>query len=275
MTGAEQGQLQVTLAVGTEEQLRQLIPRTVATPVPARSPNPVPELGETESEHLYDTVGEEEEEDGEEKEETEETQVKQVELPETADVPDRLQLLGEVESLSTSASRPPQPSHFRARVKVEEARRLPRVFDPVRREKVAPSTFVTFTSASQSGVRSTVTSPLATGTANPRWNFESAVDVGSESLVDPRRHFILKLWHHHHHSDDDGDGEDDTPDLETDHVIGFAAVDLAPLKAAGFAAVCGWYNIMDFVGRCRGQIKVSITPEEDLRYSTTLRPPFL
>ena len=30
-------------------------------------------------------------------------------------------------------------------------------------------------------------------------------------------------------------------------------------------SVTGWYNVMDFVGRCRGQIHVSVQPLEDIK----------
>ena len=48
-------------------------------------------------------------------------------------------------------------------------------------------------------------------------------------------------------------------DPEADQVVGFVAVDLCPL-AAGFPAVTGWYNITDWLGKCRGQLKLSVTP---------------
>jgi hypothetical protein len=40
-----------------------------------------------------------------------------------------------------------------------------------------------------------------------------------------------------------------------DKVLGFAAVDLTVLLY-GMPLVSGWFNIMDFTGLCRGQIKV-------------------
>ena len=45
-------------------------------------------------------------------------------------------------------------------------------------------------------------------------------------------------------------------DKLTDRVLGFVSVDLTPL-ASGLQQVCGWYNIMDFNGQIKGQIKVS------------------
>ncbi len=83
--------------------------------------------------------------------------------------------------------------------------------------------------------------------------------------MDPRRHFIIKLWHHHDNIED----RSDQPDLDLDHVIGFAAVDLSPLKSGVFPMLSGWYNVMDFVGRCRGQIKIQIKPvSRDLKSLT-------
>ena len=39
-------------------------------------------------------------------------------------------------------------------------------------------------------------------------------------------------------------------------VLGFAAVDLNVLFF-GMPSVSGWFNIMDYAGRCNGQMKVS------------------
>lgn len=44
--------------------------------------------------------------------------------------------------------------------------------------------------------------------------------------------------------------------LEKDAVIGFSAVDLSVLMA-GLPTVSGWFHIMDFTGKCNGQIKVN------------------
>lgn len=44
-------------------------------------------------------------------------------------------------------------------------------------------------------------------------------------------------------------------DKSSDRVLGFVSVDLTPL-ASGLYQICGWYNITDFNGQCRGQIKV-------------------
>jgi len=47
-----------------------------------------------------------------------------------------------------------------------------------------------------------------------------------------------------------------TINLEKDAVIGFSAIDLSVLMA-GFPTVSGWFHIMDFIGKCNGQIKVN------------------
>jgi hypothetical protein len=46
-------------------------------------------------------------------------------------------------------------------------------------------------------------------------------------------------------------------------MLGYAAVDLSPLLAS-FPSVTGWYNITNWVGRCRGQLKISVQPREPL-----------
>lgn len=46
-------------------------------------------------------------------------------------------------------------------------------------------------------------------------------------------------------------------DKSADRVLGFVSVDLTPLLS-GLQQICGWYNITDFNGQCKGQIMVSI-----------------
>ena len=42
-----------------------------------------------------------------------------------------------------------------------------------------------------------------------------------------------------------------------DRVIGFVSFDLSPLLA-GMRQLIGWYNVTDFDGDCKGQIKVCL-----------------
>lgn len=46
------------------------------------------------------------------------------------------------------------------------------------------------------------------------------------------------------------------PNMQTDLVLGFAALDLSVLSV-GMPNVQGWFNIIDFSGKCNGQINVS------------------
>ena len=46
-------------------------------------------------------------------------------------------------------------------------------------------------------------------------------------------------------------------DVDGDHYVGCAHVDLSPL-AYGLRQISGWYNIVDFSGDTRGQLKVGL-----------------
>ena len=65
---------------------------------------------------------------------------------------------------------------------------------------------------------------------------------------------ILKVWHFR------GDDNHEIRDPERDQVLGYVAVDLTPLNLTSFTMVSGWYNITDWMGKCRGQVKLSVTP---------------
>jgi hypothetical protein len=57
-----------------------------------------------------------------------------------------------------------------------------------------------------------------------------------------------------------------TPNMQTDHVIGFATVDLTVLSA-GLPSIQGWFNINDLSKKCNGQINVIsvVSPQPDTR----------
>jgi hypothetical protein len=66
-----------------------------------------------------------------------------------------------------------------------------------------------------------------------------------------QKRLILKVWH----LIDPNVSKD--INLRRDIVIGFSAIDLSVLMA-GFPTVSGWFHIMDFTGKCNGQIKVNL-----------------
>ncbi|NXW85909.1 C2CD3 protein, partial [Alopecoenas beccarii] len=113
------------------------------------------------------------------------------------------------------------------------------------REVTAPSSCVSFAVA---GADAPVTTSIIENTDSPVWDFQQqASRLSKELLLDPQQTLVFKVWHK----------------AETERVIGFASVDLSPLLS-GFQLVCGWYNITDFSGQCRGQIKVAISPLQNL-----------
>ncbi|XP_038063110.1 C2 domain-containing protein 3-like [Patiria miniata] len=132
-------------------------------------------------------------------------------------------------------------------VAVERAMHLVSVPSSNRLEDSLPSCYVTFQSADGNPIHT----PTVPNSAQPVWGFEQEVKISAEVL--DRQSFIFKVWHQ----------TSSEPDMNSDRMLGFASVDLAPLLA-GFRSLNGWYNILDFGGHCRGQIKVSITPRESV-----------
>ncbi|NXJ71898.1 C2CD3 protein, partial [Rostratula benghalensis] len=112
------------------------------------------------------------------------------------------------------------------------------------REVTAPSSCVSFAVA---GADAPVTTSVIENTDSPIWDFQQQARLSKELLLDPQQTLVFKVWHK----------------AETERVIGFASVDLSPLLS-GFQLVCGWYNITDFSGQCRGQIKVAVSPLQNI-----------
>ncbi|NXT63263.1 C2CD3 protein, partial [Chaetops frenatus] len=112
------------------------------------------------------------------------------------------------------------------------------------REVTAPSSCVSFAVA---GADAPVTTPVIANTNSPVWDFQQQARLSKELLLDPQQSLVFKVWHK----------------AESERVIGFVSVDLSPLLS-GFQLVCGWYNITDFSGQCRGQIKVAVSPLQNI-----------
>uniref|UniRef100_A0A663LJU7 C2 domain containing 3 centriole elongation regulator n=1 Tax=Athene cunicularia TaxID=194338 RepID=A0A663LJU7_ATHCN len=108
------------------------------------------------------------------------------------------------------------------------------------REVTAPSSCVSFAVA---GADAPITTSVIENTDSPIWDFQQQARLSKELLLDPQQTLVFKVWH---------------KAGKAERVIGFASVDLSPLLS-GFQLVCGWYNITDFSGQCRGQIKVAVS----------------
>ncbi|XP_042706607.2 C2 domain-containing protein 3 isoform X1 [Chrysemys picta bellii] len=141
---------------------------------------------------------------------------------------------------------------FAVTLLVERAMHLSLKGSPLTERGVtAPSSYVTFAVADADA-------PIATAiienTDSPVWDFQQQTRLSKELLLDPQQTLVFKVWHK----------------ADVERVIGFASVDLSPLLS-GFQLVCGWYNITDFSGQCRGQIKVAISPLESIIHLKEIR----
>ncbi|CAH1960455.1 unnamed protein product [Acanthoscelides obtectus] len=122
-----------------------------------------------------------------------------------------------------------------------------------RNEDVSPSCYVTFESLVNSEL---YTTPVVSKGTSPVWNYTREVFLSSDFLTNGQKRLIFKVWRK-------STNAVTSPNMQTDVVLGFAAVDLTVLLA-GFPNIQGWFNIMDFSGKCNGQINIHIMPLEDL-----------
>jgi len=134
----------------------------------------------------------------------------------------------------------------RVEVRIEEARNLPNIKSKGG-VSVAPSCYVTFLG------KTDLCTEIVPTSNSPAWNYAAHTSIDPQYILDSRKYLILKVWHHKKTADHNN------KDPERDQVIGFVAVDLCPLRA-GFPALQGWYNITDWLGKCRGQIMIAVTP---------------
>ncbi|NXN16296.1 C2CD3 protein, partial [Indicator maculatus] len=137
-------------------------------------------------------------------------------------------------------------STFAVSILVERAMHLSLKGSPLtEREVRAPSSCVSFPVA---GADVPLSTSVVENTDSPLWDFQQQARFGVQ--------FKLIC----------GFPSSSSSSLpESERVIGFASVDLSPLLA-GFQLVCGWYNIMDFSGQCRGQLKVAVSPLQNINH---------
>ncbi|TGZ37226.1 uncharacterized protein [Temnothorax longispinosus] len=151
-------------------------------------------------------------------------------------------------------------SFFRSVVEIECALHLPKIEGP--NESIEPSTYVTFQDLthkldSTDQLNSYIATNIFPHSCNPKWNWRCDAKLSTDLLLNNQKRLILKVWHLI-----DPDVSKDI-NLRKDIVIGFSAIDLSVLMT-GFPTVSGWFHIMDFTGKCNGQIKISITPLDNL-----------
>ncbi|XP_069129079.1 C2 domain-containing protein 3-like isoform X6 [Argopecten irradians] len=143
--------------------------------------------------------------------------------------------------------------HFPVVVSVERAMHLPLISDKNRSEEYLPNTYVSYQTSDS-------TSPAYTqvfyNSDNPVWDDQKETKLSTELLYQENKNLVFKVWHKPQSASKE-------PDKSSDRVLGFVSVDLTPLTS-GLLQICGWYNVTDFHGQCRGQIKVNIVPQDDV-----------
>ncbi|XP_076255909.1 uncharacterized protein LOC143193530 [Rhynchophorus ferrugineus] len=125
---------------------------------------------------------------------------------------------------------------------------------PKQDDNIMPSTYVTFETMPGRPVEITNVFPKSTA---PQWNYKCEVSLPIDMITNDQKRLIFKVWKK-------STNAVLQPNTQTDVVLGFAAVDLSVLKA-GLPSIQGWFNIMDFSGKCNGQINIHIDPLENVQ----------
>ncbi|CAF4062202.1 unnamed protein product, partial [Rotaria magnacalcarata] len=143
---------------------------------------------------------------------------------------------------------------FSVLINIEQAAHLPNIYNQHDNTHTAPNPYVTYAIADSNHLCRT---QVLTLTAKPQWNHQQSVKLSIEHLFNEKKVFILKVWHKIN-----ADIES-IPEKSGDKVLGFVSIDLSPLLS-GLQQISGWYNIVDTVGNVQGQLKISMTPQDDL-----------
>ncbi|XP_031563486.1 C2 domain-containing protein 3-like [Actinia tenebrosa] len=132
---------------------------------------------------------------------------------------------------------------FAAHIIVQEARHLNFGAAGPDSKRVSPNAYVTYQTSPSS---LEVSTPVCKSSSSPVWEYQKLEKLPLSMLK--TQNLIFKVWHKTNKDVSIGD----VP-------LGFASVDLGPI-AAGLRQLIGWYNIMDFNGKCKGQIKLGVVP---------------
>uniref|UniRef100_A0A1Q3F7W3 C2 domain-containing protein n=1 Tax=Culex tarsalis TaxID=7177 RepID=A0A1Q3F7W3_CULTA len=181
----------------------------------------------------------------------------------------------------------PQEKLFSVTIEIEQAVNLPKLNVSKKygkrnknksggqRIELEPSAYVTFEGYNLApGTPNTVkshegivyTTAVIETSCNPAWSKKFAVQLPVDLMTNDEKRFILKVWRKAVSAGDAAKPQSQRmqqPAPMEDAVVGFTAVDLSVLLN-GMPCIMGWYNIMDFSGRCNGQIKVNIQPQENV-----------
>lgn len=160
-------------------------------------------------------------------------------------------------------------SHLPKVVKKKQNRRKNKSPTTPQKTEFEPSAYATFESCQEQFNESSIPDNIVKShegfvhctnvlkSCDPQWNRNFNVHLPLDVFTNPRKRFVVKVWRKVAQ-----DSDMKAAPFE-DAVVGFSAIDLSVLLT-GLPVLSGYYNIMDFSGRCNGQIKLSLTPLEDL-----------
>ena len=167
-------------------------------------------------------------------------------------------------------------------VMIEHANHLPKVINKKRQNRrknknlatpqkmeFEPSTYATFESYLEQFSESSMPANVVKSheglvhctkvlkSCDPQWDEKFEVQIPLDILTNSQKRFIVKVWRKV------SQDSEMRPVPFEDAIVGFSAVDLSVLLT-GLPILSGYYNIMDFSGRCHGQIKLTLKPLENV-----------
>ena len=87
----------------------------------------------------------------------------------------------------------------------------------------------------------------------PVWDVHMVTELPPLGADNNQSQMIMRLWC----------ADAETPDMDRDKMFGFVSVDCSPLQL-GFPYIRGWYNIIDWLGKPKGQVKITVKPNSSL-----------
>lgn len=158
---------------------------------------------------------------------------------------------------------------FKVMVEIDCALHLPKV--EINNEILEPCTYVTFQkfrTNDTNRIDAYMITNVCPYSSSPKYEWRCETKLPTDLLIKEEKRLVMKVWRLL------APEVSMSINLEKDILVGISAIDLSVLTS-GFPTISGWYHIMDFGGKSNGQLKISVTPLENvvgLGKSATARP---
>ncbi|XP_057341640.1 uncharacterized protein LOC130678456 [Microplitis mediator] len=147
---------------------------------------------------------------------------------------------------------------FKVMVEIDCALHLPKV--EINNELSEPCTYVTFQkfrTNDTNRIQAYMITNICPYSCSPKYEWRCETKLSTDLLIKEEKRLVMKVWRLL------APETSMSVNLEKDILVGISAIDLSVLTS-GFPIISGWYHIMEFGGKSNGQLKITVTPLDNV-----------